>query len=306
MKIQLIPLEKINIKDFKYSCSYPLEDKNLTSSIKKNGILNPIYISQKNKSVISGAKRIAAATKLKLKQIPCVILDIEDDSKLFLFNLHENLTTRSFNPIEKGLILDKLINLCNLTKYEIIQNYAEALGLNKSMKILDNHISLLTLPESAKKRLITGKLYFDTALKLTELESNNQLLLFNLIINMKLNRNQANQILDLIYDISAKEDIDPKALINNINSKNNFEDLRNKLYSRMYPLFSKTQNEIISKIKKIKLPANIRINVHPSFEEKKINLTFEVKNSGDIKTLAETIKNSNFEKEINELLNLLP
>lgn len=62
----------------------------LKDSIQKNGLLHPITINQ-NKVLIAGHHRYTACEELNLETILCKIVDIEDENKMKLMEIDENL-----------------------------------------------------------------------------------------------------------------------------------------------------------------------------------------------------------------------
>ena len=78
----------------------------LASSIKKNGIIQPIAV-RKNKSssepyeIVAGERRWLAAQKAGLHEVPITILDI-DDSETLEIAIVENIQREDLNIIEEA------------------------------------------------------------------------------------------------------------------------------------------------------------------------------------------------------------
>ena len=60
--------------------------------------------------VVAGYRRIHALMALNRGNAPCRVLEKKDLTPLeaLLINLHDNLSTRAFNEVEKGMILERL------------------------------------------------------------------------------------------------------------------------------------------------------------------------------------------------------
>ncbi len=103
----------------------------LANSIKQVGILEPLLVRpQGNKyDVIAGTRRLAAAKKIGLKEVPCIIKDMDDETALIV-SLSENIQRGDLGEediVEAYKILQK-INPKTWTQVE----FAKRLGKSKS------------------------------------------------------------------------------------------------------------------------------------------------------------------------------
>ncbi len=102
----------------------------LTTSISKNGLLNPILVT-KNKELIAGERRLESAKKLGWQTIDIRIMDTFSESKKLEMELDENIYRRNLSSDElaDGYIrLDKLAHPGFLKKlWTIIINFFKRL-----------------------------------------------------------------------------------------------------------------------------------------------------------------------------------
>lgn len=128
-----------------------LED--LSDSIKKNGVLQPILVRKKgaNYEIVAGERRYQAAKLAGLEEIPVNIREISDD-EVFQLALIENLQRSDLDPIEEALGYRKLIKDNGFTQ--------EQLGkiLSKSRSAIANSLRLLDLPQEVQDMMADGKL----------------------------------------------------------------------------------------------------------------------------------------------------
>lgn len=119
----------------------PLEE--LANSIKEHGIIQPLIVQKKDDfyQIIAGERRWRAARKIKLKEVPVVVLDIDDEEKLLEMSLIENIQREDLNPIEEAKTYKKLQEKHNLTQDEIAKK------VGKSRSSITNFLRLLKLPE---------------------------------------------------------------------------------------------------------------------------------------------------------------
>lgn len=125
----------------------------LTESIKRDGILQPILVRKKGSyyEIVSGERRYQAAKKAGLKEIPVVIRDISDDDVLRLA-LIENLQRTDLNPIEEAMGYRELISRQKLTQEQL------ATMLSKSRSTITNALRLLDLPKEVQDLMLEGRL----------------------------------------------------------------------------------------------------------------------------------------------------
>src|SRR6185437_1221126 len=121
MEIKQIPIGNIVQKE---NVRVRIKEKSfaeLMSSIKENGLLQPIGLVQENKEyiVIYGNRRLEACKKLGWTKIPAVIhSDLEEVDKIII-NIVENAQRRDNTLVEVGRVINILYANYNLSLDEI-------------------------------------------------------------------------------------------------------------------------------------------------------------------------------------------
>lgn len=195
----------------------------LSNSIKKHGIVQPILVKQNLNGtylIVAGERRWRAAKMAGLKEVPCIVKQLENNSVLEIA-LIENLQRENLNPIEEAEGYKNLMDTFSLTQEEV----AERVG--KSRSAVANSLRLNNLSESVKKLVIDSKLsqgHARTILGITNPEK--QLEIAELIIKNGLNVRQAEKI---VSDLSK-----PKQPIKKVSGmmKKYFSEVENDLTSR--------------------------------------------------------------------------
>jgi len=127
----------------------------LTASIKRHGVLQPIIVVRHGKSgqyqIVAGERRWRAATAAKLSKIPAVVRSLEELEQLELA-LIENVQRVDLSPLEQALAVLKLQQHFNLSLEEIAKK------LGKAPSTVSNMTRLLQLPEAARLALRDGKI----------------------------------------------------------------------------------------------------------------------------------------------------
>ena len=154
----------INIDRIKHDPDQPrksLDKKTLSelsNSIKTLGILQPItveYIEEEDYfKIISGERRYRASQKAGLKEMPCIIKNIDNHTRL-IHQLIENIQRQNLPPLEEAESIQTLINKRKIENPNYSQREASReLGLPKSY--VNEMVSLLKLPEDIKESVRTS------------------------------------------------------------------------------------------------------------------------------------------------------
>tara|TARA_B100001057_G_scaffold290524_1_gene290572 strand:- start:3881 stop:4735 length:855 start_codon:yes stop_codon:yes gene_type:complete len=128
----------------------------LTNSIKKNGIIQPIAV-RPNKSgagkyeIVAGERRWLAAQKAGLHDIPVTVLDLSDVESLEVA-IVENIQRDDLNPIEEARGYKRLSDEFNYDHEHISKL------MSKSRSHVSNTLRLLTLPQDIIGMLEEGTL----------------------------------------------------------------------------------------------------------------------------------------------------
>jgi ParB family chromosome partitioning protein len=126
----------------------------LSQSIKKNGIIQPIAVRLDENGtyeIIAGERRWMAAQKAGLHEVPVIVLDLNDTQSLELAII-ENIQREDLSAIEEAKGFQRLIDEF---KYDH-EKLSEFMG--KSRSHISNTIRLLSLPEDVLIMVEQGKL----------------------------------------------------------------------------------------------------------------------------------------------------
>ena len=127
----------------------------LADTISKVGILMPITVESVPEDrayrIISGERRYRAAQIAGLEKVPCIIRDLDDETKL-LTQLLENLQREDLNPIERAEGIKLLMERFEYSQADV----AKALG--KSRSFVSEDLKILILPEDIKESVLHAEL----------------------------------------------------------------------------------------------------------------------------------------------------
>ena len=155
-------LNKVSISDLSRNPYQPRQNfsesklNELASSIKKNGIIQPIAVRPKKSEngkfeIVAGERRWLAAQKAGLHEIPVTVLDLSDVESLEVA-IVENIQRDDLNPIEEAKGYKRLNEEFNYD-HESISKL-----MSKSRSHVSNSLRLLTLPSDVVSMLEEGTL----------------------------------------------------------------------------------------------------------------------------------------------------
>ena len=123
----------------------------LVESVKTHGILQPLVARRKagQLELIAGERRLEAAKRAGLKQVPVVLREATDREMLELA-LVENLQREDISPMDAAEAYRRLMQEFELTQEQV----AERVG--KSRSAVANSLRLLSLPEQIRESLRSG------------------------------------------------------------------------------------------------------------------------------------------------------
>ena len=169
----------------------------LKESIKKHGIIQPIVVRKAGDGyeLVVGERRLRAVKELKIKKIPVVIKNFNNEKSLEIA-LVENIQREDLNLIDQANGFKRLMDEFNLTQQELAEVTA------KSRTLVSNTIRLLKLNEKIQKDISEGRISFGHAKLLLGIEDEElQGLVCDKIINHNLSVRETE---NLIKNITKK------------------------------------------------------------------------------------------------------
>ena len=227
----------------------------LSSSIKKHGIIQPISVRKINDTqfeLIAGERRLRASKQAGLKKIPAYIINISSNAEMMEYALIENIKRVDLNPIEEAEGYAILSGKHNYTHSKIAEY------VSKSRTEISNKLRLLNLPPIVKEGLKESSIEYGHARALLSLKKSTVMIrIFKKIINEKLNVRQTEILIKSINNkknkINKKQSNYHKIeleLQNYLNTKIEIKS-SNKEKGKIIINFSSNEklNQIINKIK---------------------------------------------------------
>jgi ParB family chromosome partitioning protein len=299
-----VPVERLPCQAGPFSMSYRFDLQILKTSLKTVGLLNlPLLLKtgEGAYSIVSGYRRISALREMGSREIPARVLEEYQISSLdaLLINFYDNLATREFNPVEKGMILGRLAKY--LSKNQLLDHYMPLLKLPARMATLKHFISFdRDLDEATKMSLIEGRISESTAVALLMLSKKERAAVATLFEKIPFNRNQQKQLLELLSDICRIMEIPIDEMIRTqtftdilespcMNRPQMTRALLAFLRAKRFPRLSRAEEVFRKTIARLDLPPEVRINAGPYFESEHYRMEITFRNGLELKSLIDRL-----------------
>lgn len=152
----------------------PAELADLESSIRANGLLQPITVRSTDGGyeLIAGERRFRAIQRLGWSEVPAIVRDARDvdDQMSLTLALVENLQRADLNPIEEADGYQQLISQFALTQQQV----ADVVGKDRST--VANTLRLLALPTTVRRMVREGELTIGHARALLSLGDDHRMI----------------------------------------------------------------------------------------------------------------------------------
>lgn len=236
-QIYLIDEEKILPNPYQPRTTFNDSDlQDLAQSIAVNGILQPlnVRVCGDRYELISGERRLRAARMVGMKQVPCILICVDDEHSAVL-SIMENIQRSDLDCFEEAAALKKLIEIHNLSQEELSRK------LGKAPSTISNKLRLLNLPEEVRTILKENGMTERHARALLRLSNAEQLTeAVRIITEKRLTVSETERLVDRILNHSSQPRKLPLKLL---------KDLR---------LFTNTLNHAVDTMKRAGIQADSR------------------------------------------------
>ena len=208
----------------------------LAESICQNGILQPLSVRKVDKGyeLIAGERRLRAAKLVKLKYVPCIVLNISERTSAILA-LVENIQRQDLSFFDEANAIEKLISYYGMTQEDA------AIKLGKAQSTIANKLRILKLSDEEKELIIKFNLTERHARAMLRLANKEErMIILEKVIKYNLNVERTEQAIDE-YIGKAKEKISYKK--------------RSKVFQNV-KIFVNTINKAVETMKAAGIPAD--------------------------------------------------
>ncbi len=172
----------------------------LATSIKENGLIQPIIVRKLNRSyqIIAGERRFRACKLAGLKTVPCIIKDI-DDKQVDTYAIIENIQRENLSPIEEAKAYKTLMDTYSMNQTELANK------VGKKQSTIANKLRLLKLSDDVKYALKAKQITERHARAMLSLDKERQQSVLQEVLKKSLNKQT-----ELLVSKPLKEKSKPK------------------------------------------------------------------------------------------------
>ena len=303
MKLLDVSLNDIDLQDERFRISYHYDLEKFLISIKKIGLIHPLLVVKRSAPkyvVVSGWKRLSACLDLALTHVPALLIEQEDDFRVFLLALYENWVVRKFNILEKAEILSRLSGFIQDEKI-IVTQFFPLLDIPSNLSYFDLYHKIAQLDPDWKRYIFQKKVPLSSIQFLTEMTYKDRDSLMPLIL--PLNVNKLKSFIEDLYELSKITGNSPQALLStpefqsvlrsdSLSSLQKAEKVRSLVQEKRYPTLSSWKKSFQASIKRAQLTKDVTFDASSFFEDGEFNVTFSIKDK------------ESFQKQVSKLLEL--
>lgn len=231
--------------------------KSLSESVKENGILQPIIVRKSGVlyEIISGERRFRAAKLTGMKEVPCIVKDV-DEEKSAVLALIENIQRKDLSYFEEAMAIEKLLNVYGLTQEQA------AARLGKAQSTIANKLRLLRFSDSERRLLLTGGLSERQARAIVRIDDDlTRARAIETVISKRFNIEQTEELVENILSGSQKKPHRKRAKI---------------ICPVPARLYFNSLNELIKRIKADKVPCELHESKSENFYEYTIRFPINI------------------------------
>lgn len=315
MDIKKIPLEEIDLSDGTYSVNFAPDLQRLRASIEAMGLIQPVLLKEKSEGyqIVCGFRRVSVMKELGKAEVEAKRLEEKDEFKLFSLSLHENLTTRGFNAVEKAIALDKLVRRFQVDPAEVIKTFLPFFSLEPNEKILNTYLSLAQMEDEIKTYVLKEGVSRSNIRRLATLTPDNRMAALSLVSPLKLGENRLKETLTLLEEISRRNRSEEKDVIQwpeiqavlsqkELTPSQKTERIKKVLTDLRYPKLNQLEKTFEKRRKDLNLPSNISLQHSPFFEGKRLKIEFQFETAEEYRATVSSLSLLADKKEFGEML----
>ncbi len=288
--IQNIPFERIDLSDETFSVNFMPDLERLQSSIEQVGLIQPVLLWRKGDRyrIVCGFRRISVVLQSGRSAIEARVISREDGDELGLFSLslHDNLTTRGLNMVERAIALGKLVHRFGVDPAAVMETFFPLFALEPNEKILKTYLSLAGMDDEVKRYVLREEVSRSNIRMLAAFSSEDRAALLSLFSFLKLGESRLREMLTLIGEITRRDHCRAREIAERpeiravldqgeLTPGQRTEKVKKVLTGFRYPAMVRMEEQFLEKEKRLNLPPEVSLHHPPYFEGRGLRMTFQ-------------------------------
>jgi ParB family chromosome partitioning protein len=320
--LKTIGIDAIDSGDHTFSMTFHPDLEALTRSIRDVGLIQPLIVREKSRGsgyqLVSGFKRLTACEQLGLKDVEAFSYPKPElgDREGFTMALHENLTTRSLNLVEKSMVTVKLVRRFGLSRESVARDYMPLLGLQPSRRILEKMSQVFQLRPEIKRYMVEEGVSLENALRIVEFSPEDQGEIAGVVSQLRLGENKLKEVLTFLWEVSSRDGVTVRELVRGdieaitadtaLSGVQKTHRVRRRLREMRYPRLTGLEKDFQEKLKMLGLGPRISLQPPPYFEGEAFRLEARFRSVGEFKDIVSGLAEASKRKELGEMIDGVP
>ncbi len=297
-RVRTVSLSDISPEPGPTTMSFGYDPAPLQHSLLNAGMVNPPIVREEinaKATIIAGFRRLRAARSLGWESVLCRVVsrsEVEDFEGLMI-NLHDNLTVRTLNEVEKGMVLSRLA--VHLGTKEILSHFMPLLGMASHAPLFRLYLEMEKgLHVEEKEYVAQGSVSFTALKSAIAIEPASRIALFRMLHELRLNINQQLQFIDYMIDLSNSNHKSILEMVKeppladlcgqtSINRPQKARAILNYLRSLRFPALSQAEQGFKASVSRMNLPKGVRIEPPPYFEGPELKMEIRFRDGRDLR-----------------------
>lgn len=317
-KFTHVALTNIDLEDCLTDFLLSPEPDSLKDSIKEIGVINPVTLmkSADRWKIICGHRRVKICQTLGLSEIPACATDSDLDPETMLaLNLTENRSHRSYSDIEKGRIIDKLVNAGGSGKI-IIRKYMPIIGVERSKKLFQEFSRIPCLETGLQNLLHELNVPLRIFSPLLEWSLPCRDAAQKLFSDVRPGINKWRELLELAEEIARienklpgeifrREEIESILAQTNLQVHEKYDQILKFMTALRYPVLTDLRKKIAQALDQLSLGPRTKIRIQESLETEEIKIEIKGRDQKSLIDEVERLAIATRSDAMGELLRIL-
>lgn len=314
VRLNSIRLVDVDFSDTAYRISTRTDITDLIRSIDRIGVLVPPLLMPAGEKlkIISGFLRLKACRQLGIETTSARLIP---QSYKALDCAHcavaENSLQRSLNPLEAARGMALLAGA--VPDKKTLSTEAAAAGLPANPDVIDKLLQVTRLPVIVQNCLADNTIGIAMALALGEQSAEFSSACAEIFRALRIGLNRQREILGLITEISARDDVTPMDLIRmdavqeiigdaELERPQKVSRIRDWLYHRRYPHLAGAEDHFENERRQLKLGNHIQLRPPRFFESNRYALSMEFSSIEDLRGLLKQLDSISKDDHLRQIL----